>query len=67
MVIGTGEATCPGCGYEYRPKNGDSEYPVPPGTLFQARSPLRSGGSPSIYPVPEVECGRLSTSCFNKP
>lgn len=40
MVIGTGEATCPGCGYEYRPKNGDSEYPVPPGTLFQARRPL---------------------------
>ena len=40
MVIGSGEATCPGCGYEYRPKNGDSEYPVPPGTLFQARRPL---------------------------
>ena len=39
MVVGTGEATCPGCGYEYRPKNGDSEYPVPPGTLFQARPP----------------------------
>ncbi len=37
MVVGTGEATCPGCGYEYRPKAGDSEYPVTPGTLFQAR------------------------------
>jgi rubredoxin len=44
MVVGTGEATCPGCGYEYRPKAGDSEYPVPPGTLFQARRPRMRGG-----------------------
>jgi rubredoxin len=34
MVVGTGEATCGGCGFEYTPKAGDPEYPVPPGTLF---------------------------------
>jgi len=34
MVVGTGEATCGGCGYEYTPNAGDPEYPVPPGTLF---------------------------------
>lgn len=33
--IGTGEATCKGCGYEYSPKRGDPEYPVAPGTTFQ--------------------------------
>lgn len=34
MVVGTGEATCMGCGYEYKPKNGDPEYPITPGTYF---------------------------------
>ncbi len=34
MVVGTGEAVCAGCGYEYMPKNGDPEYPITPGTLF---------------------------------
>ena len=34
MVVGTGEATCMGCGYEYQPKNGDPEYPITPGTYF---------------------------------
>lgn len=35
MMIGTGEATCKGCGYEYSPRKGDPEYPVSPGTQFQ--------------------------------
>ena len=35
MVVGTGEATCNGCGYEYSPKNGDPEYPITPGTYFK--------------------------------
>jgi rubredoxin len=35
MVIGTGEATCKGCGYEYSPRRGDPEYPVSPGVQFQ--------------------------------
>lgn len=35
MVVGTGEATCKGCGYEYSPSRGDPEYPVAPGTMFQ--------------------------------
>lgn len=35
VQIGTGEATCKGCGYEYSPKRGDPEYPVAPGTTFQ--------------------------------
>lgn len=35
MVIGTGEATCSGCGYEYSPKRGDPEYPVAPGVFFE--------------------------------
>ena len=38
--IGTGEATCKGCGYEYTPKRGDPEYPVAPGTPFQASARL---------------------------
>lgn len=37
MTIGTGEATCKGCGYEYSPKKGDPEYPVSPGTKFEVR------------------------------
>ncbi|PSC74856.1 Rubredoxin [Micractinium conductrix] len=35
MTVGTGEASCKGCGYEYSPKRGDPEYPVAPGTQFQ--------------------------------
>lgn len=35
MVIGSGEASCKSCGFEYLPKNGDPEYPVSKGTLFQ--------------------------------
>lgn len=35
MKIGTGEAQCMACGYEYSPKEGDSEYPISPGTPFQ--------------------------------
>ena len=51
MVVGTGEATCAGCGYEYLPKNGDPEYPITPGTLYpvcaasfsEASRPLQAG------------------------
>lgn len=35
MVVGAGYATCKGCGYEYKPENGDSEFPVPKGTQFE--------------------------------
>lgn len=34
MVIGTGEAECKGCGYTYKPGNGDPEYPIAKGTKF---------------------------------
>ena len=34
MVVGTGEASCKGCGYTYQPANGDPEYPVAKGTKF---------------------------------
>ncbi len=34
MVIGTGEADCKGCGYTYKPGNGDPEYPIAKGTKF---------------------------------
>jgi hypothetical protein len=37
MVIGSGEAQCKGCGYEYKPGQGDPEFPVAKGTLFQVR------------------------------
>ncbi|EFN59985.1 hypothetical protein CHLNCDRAFT_18606, partial [Chlorella variabilis] len=30
MVVGTGEASCKNCGYEYKPAKGDPEYPVSP-------------------------------------
>ena len=35
MKVGTGEAVCKGCGYEYRPAKGDPEYPISPGTYFR--------------------------------
>lgn len=38
MVVGTGEASCKNCGYEYKPAKGDPEYPVSPGTQFQVRA-----------------------------
>ena len=41
MKIGTGEAQCMACGYEYSPKEGDSEYPISPGTPFQVSLPSR--------------------------
>ena len=37
MVIGSGEAQCKGCGYEYKPGQGDPEFPIAKGTLFQVR------------------------------
>ncbi|GFH27109.1 rubredoxin-like domain-containing protein, partial [Haematococcus lacustris] len=36
MVIGKGNATCKGCGYQYLPEKGDPEFPVPKGVNFQA-------------------------------
>ena len=36
MKVGTGEAYCKGCGYEYKPGKGDPEYPISAGTYFQA-------------------------------
>lgn len=41
MVVGTGEADCKGCGYQYSPKTGDPEYPVAAGTKFQVSAPLK--------------------------
>lgn len=35
MVIGSGEATCKGCGYEYKPERGDPDFPVPKGVKFE--------------------------------
>ena len=35
MKVGTGEAFCRGCGYEYQPNKGDPEYPISAGTYFQ--------------------------------
>lgn len=35
MVIGSGEATCTGCGYEYKPERGDPDFPVPKGMKFE--------------------------------
>lgn len=37
MRVGSGEADCLSCGYQYVPKNGDPEYPIPPATKFQVR------------------------------
>ena len=35
MVVGSGSASCKSCGYEYKPENGDPEFPVPRGVRFQ--------------------------------
>ncbi|KAG1671185.1 hypothetical protein FOA52_010121 [Chlamydomonas sp. UWO 241] len=34
MVIGSGSATCKGCGYEYKPELGDPDFPIPRGMKF---------------------------------
>ena len=34
MKVGTGEAFCRDCGYEYKPGKGDPEYPISAGTYF---------------------------------
>lgn len=39
MVIGSGEATCQGCGYVYKPELGDPDFPVPKGMKFQELPP----------------------------
>ena len=39
MKVGTGEAVCKSCGYEYRPAKGDPEYPISPGTYFAVQPP----------------------------
>ena len=53
MVVGTGEATCMGCGYEYQPKNGDPEYPITPGTYFTVRTATAARlGNHSRSPMP---------------
>jgi hypothetical protein len=43
MVVGTGEAQCKACGYEYSPKRGDPDYPVSPGTKFQVGAGIGGG------------------------
>ena len=54
MKVGTGEAYCKGCGYEYKPGKGDPEYPISAGTYFQAsrctRCPLmiKFGGNGTL-------------------
>ena len=50
MKIGTGEAYCKGCGYEYQPKKGDPEYPISAGTQFQVSLLERRNKSSSAYP-----------------
>ena len=42
MTVGTGEAECIQCGYLYKPKDGDPEYPVAPKTQFQASAGFRA-------------------------
>lgn len=35
LVVGSGNATCKGCGFEYKPENGDPEFPIPKGMRFE--------------------------------
>ena len=44
MTVGTGEAECIQCGYLYKPKDGDPEYPVAPKTQFQVSAHEGRGG-----------------------
>jgi rubredoxin len=41
MKVGTGEAFCRGCGYEYKPGKGDPEYPISAGTYFTVSLPAK--------------------------
>lgn len=71
MVVGTGEAVCAGCGYEYLPKNGDPEYPITPGTPFTVRPQPAAQGNELVFcfkmspccPSPEVCCGSVAWPC----
>lgn len=35
MVVGAGDATCGGCGYEYKQDRGDPDFPAAKGIAFQ--------------------------------
>ena len=60
MVVGTGEATCMGCGYEYSPKNGDPEYPITPGTYFTVRPASGAYSMQAVCPeFTKNECNSL--------
>jgi hypothetical protein len=50
MVIGSGEAQCKSCGYEYKPGQGDPDFPIAKGTLFQVR--IARLVPPSQMPLP---------------
>jgi len=59
MVIGSGEATCKGCGFTYKPELGDSDFPVAKGTLFQVG---REGGGGLALGPPQRQQLRAGTS-----
>lgn len=48
MVVGTGEAECKSCGYTYNPAQGDPEYPIAKGTLFDVRFILHGRRMPWV-------------------
>lgn len=50
MVIGAGNATCKSCGYEYKPENGDPDFPTPKGMRFE--------NVPSEYICPTCGAGK---------
>jgi rubredoxin len=52
MVVGSGEAKCKGCGYEYSPARGDPDFPVAKGVAFQ--------DTPSDYVCPVCGAPRAS-------
>ena len=38
MKVGSKDAVCGSCSYEYKAKKGDDEYPITPGTPFTVRT-----------------------------
>lgn len=60
MKVGTGEAFCRGCGYEYNPKKGDPEYPISAGTYFQARLLFKSSSTLDLPKHRGLDISQLS-------
>jgi rubredoxin len=67
MKVGTGEAFCRGCGYEYKPGKGDPEYPISAGTYFTVRLSTALFTSRCLTWPMNAQVQLLSAACRFRP